>query len=345
MKKLAGHAAKIPWETIVERTCRLCIHAARAGNPAVAIVPRVRSGPRYLLDPIAPIHETTVLAGDGGAGKSYLTTALALAISSGAPLPGGLQAETRGPVLYLDWESTEDEFAERVCLLAEGLGCRVRDLHYKPMVAPLAAELGAVRAEVSRLGAVAVIVDSLAPASGPEPEGADAAVRTMSALRALTPASRIVVAHVSKATADGSGPARPFGSVFIQNLARSVWEVRRSDEDDGDDLLLGLYHRKVNSGRRQRPSAFRFRFAPGTVTLQAADLTERADLLSRLPLWQRIRRHLERADTPPTAAELAEALDAEEDSVLKALSRPPGRELVRKVADMKPFRWELVRRP
>ncbi|HEX9710121.1 MAG TPA: AAA family ATPase, partial [Candidatus Thermoplasmatota archaeon] len=338
-RKLGGTAPRVPWGPIVERTCRLCVEAARAGNPAVAIIPRIRMGPRYAVEPIAPAGETTVMAGDGGAGKSYATLALALGISSDAPLPAGLRVEIGGPVLYLDWESTEEEFAERVLYLAKGLGCRVRDLHYKPMVAPLTAELAAVQADVHRLGVVAVVIDSLAPASGPEPEGADAAVRTMTALRSLSPASRIVVAHVSKASADGAGPARPFGSVFIQNLARSVWEVRRSDDETGDDLLLGLYHRKVNSGRKHRPLALRLSFGADAVTLQAADLTEAPDLLNRTSLVHRLRTALARE--PLAVDGLAERLGVGEDTVRRTLNRYRAKRLFVPLADSKPQLWAL----
>lgn len=337
-RKLATHAPRIPWPTIVERTCRRCVEVSRAGNPAVVVVPRVRTGARYLIDPLAPISETTVMAGDGGVGKGLLSLSLALAVCSEARLPGGLCAGLRGPVLYLDWESTEADLAERAHRLAAGLGCAVHDLHYKPMVAPLVAELGAVKAEVSRLGAVAVVVDSLAPASGPEPEGADAAVRTMSALRALGPATRLVVAHVSRATAEGSGPASPFGSVFIRNLARSVWELRRSDDGDGDDLLLGLYHRKVNDGRLQPPIALRLAFGDA-FTLTAADLAAHTDLLARVPLPQRLIKTL--AAGARTAGDLADLVSGEENSVLKALARLAAKRRVVKLTETKPYLWGL----
>jgi hypothetical protein len=340
VRKLITHAPKIPWRPIVERTCRLCVEVSRAGNPVVAVRPRLRVGARYVVEPLMPIGETTVLHGDGGAGKGYLSTALALAVCSDARLPGGLSALVRGPVLVLDWESTEEELAERAHLLAAGLGCPVRDLHHKPMVAPLTAEIHAVRAEVSRLGAALVIVDSLGPASGSEPEGADAAVRTLTALRSLSPASRLVIAHVSRATAEATGPGRPFGSVFVQNLARSVWEMRRSDEDDGDEALIALYHRKVNSGRKHRPIALRLAFAPEAIALHAAEVTDRPDLLARLPLPQRIVKLV--ATGPRTARELAEALDAEEGSVLKALVRLEERKDVARLNDAKPYRWGLA---
>jgi hypothetical protein len=338
-KRLTHAAPKIPWPVIVERTCRLSVEAARAGNPTVVVVPRMRTGPRYLVDPLAPAGETTVLAGDGGAGKSYLAVALALAVCADARLPGSMRAELHGPVLFLDWESTEEEFAERALYLATGLGCRVRDLHYKAMVAPLTAELAAVQADVHRLGAVAVVVDSLAPASGPEPEGADAAVRTMTALRSLAPASRVVVAHVSKASADGGGPARPFGSVFIQNLARSVWEGRRSDEESGDDLLLGLYHRKVNAGRKHRPLTLRLSFGADAVTLSAADMTEAPDLLDRTSLVHRLRTALAR--DPQSVEALAESLGVPLDTVRRTLNRYRSKRVFVPLADSSPQLWAL----
>ena len=343
VKRLIQAAPKVPWPGIVERTSRLAVEAARAGNPTVAVIPRSRTGPRYALEPLAPAGETTVLAGPGGTGKGYLALGAALALSSAAALPMGLRAEIRGPVLYLDWESTEEEFAERALYLAHGLGCRVRDLHYKPMVAPLTAELAAVQADVHRLGAVAVFIDSLAPASGPEPEGADAAVRTFTALRSLSPASRLVVAHVSKATADSPAPGRPFGSVFIENLARSVWEVRRSDDETGDDLLLGLYHRKVNSGRKHRPLALRLTFGPSAVTLHAADLTEAPDLLDRTSLVHRLRTALTRGPQPVEA--LAETLGMPEDTIRRTLNRYRSKGLFAPVPDTKPQAWALGVRP
>jgi hypothetical protein len=338
VKHLSATTPRVPWQPIIERTCRLAVEASRAGNPSVVVIPRRRTGPRFLIDPIAPAGETTVLAGDGGAGKSYLAVAQALAISSAAPLPGGLRAEIQGPVVYCDWESTEAEFAERAYYLANGLGCRVRDLHYKPMVAPLSAELAAVQADVYRLGAVAVFIDSLAPACGPEPEGADAAVRTMTALRSLAPASRVVVAHVSKATAEGQAPARPFGSVFIQNLARSVWEIRRSDEDEGDTLLLGLYHRKVNAGRRLRPVALQLAFDADAVRLAAGDLTEAPDLLARASLTQRLRAGL--TATARTVDDLAETLEVRPDTVRRTLNRHRITVFV-PLMDSKPQLWAL----
>jgi AAA domain len=341
-KKLAGIESEIPWREMLEHACRATVQTVRRGNPAVAVVPRRREGARHLVDPIATAGETSVIAGDGGAGKSLFGLGLALAVTSGATLPGGMRAEIRGPVLWLDWESTEEEIAERALLLAKGLGCRVDGLHYKAMIAPLTAEIAAVRADVSRLHAVAVIVDSLAPASGAEPEGADSAVRTMAALRSLSPASRVVIAHVSKAAAEGHVASRPFGSVFVQNLARSVWEARRSDDDSGKDLLLALYHHKVNSGAKHRPIALRFAFEPDRVTLHSADLAEAPDLMARATVGQRIKAAL--STSPLTTEEIAAHLDAKVPTVRKTLERMRKDGGLMNLPGTEPLKWALPSR-
>jgi CRP-like cAMP-binding protein len=129
--------------------------------------------------------------------------------------------------------------------------------------------------------------------------------------------------------------------VFIQNLARSVWEVRRSDEDEGDDLRLAVYHRKVNTGRRHRPIALRLHFTHEAVTLHPADLTERVDLMKRLSLRQQVIRQLEKAPGL-TAAQLADTIEADEATVLRTLGRLAEESLVRKVNAAKPFQWGLV---
>jgi hypothetical protein len=301
----------IPWAPILERSCRLVVEAARAGNPVVRIVPRLQRGERHVIAPVAPIGVTTVLYGPGGSAKGYLAVALALAISSGATLPIPIRTAVQGPVLYLDWESTEADLAERALHLANGLGCEVRDLHYKNMQSPLATELPAVQTAVHEVKAVAVIVDSLVPASGHEPETAGAAQRVFEALRTLDPVSRLVIAHVSKATLTSGDPGKPFGSIFIENLARSTWEIRGQEEDDGADLVQTLFHRKVNTGRKHRPFAFRFHWDadPAEVVSLTSAEVEPAETAQGTELRHRLMAAL-RAKSPQTPMELAQLTGA-----------------------------------
>jgi hypothetical protein len=321
VRKLSSFLPDLPWRTILEVTCRSTARALRDSSATVALHGRRAVGPQHLVDPLAPRGQITVGFGDGGAGKGNLLVALAIAIAEGAPLPGGLFSTARCPVLYLDWESDQDDLDDRVALFRQGLGVgSVTRLHYRRMVRPLADEAPALRAEVSRLGVGFVVVDSLAPACGAEPESADAAIRAHNALRSLGPVTSWCIAHVTKAAADQRGPARPFGSVFVQNLARSVWEIRRSEEiQERDELRIALYHRKVNRGRLHAPIGLRFRFTPEAITVHEADLAEAPDLLARSGVVNQVLTALRAgAKTVPT---LAEELGIKPDTVSKTLRR------------------------
>jgi len=182
-----------------------------------------------------------------------------------------------------------------------------------------------------------VIVDSLAPACGPEPETADAAVRTMAALRSFG-TTNLVLAHVSKATADAPGPARPFGSVFVRNLARVLWEIRR-ESDDADGLRLACYQRKNNLGPVAPSFGLHCVFTEQAITLTALDLANAPDLLERATLWQRIVVALKTSDL--TVEELALGLSAKATAVRKALERH--RCYVAPLANTSPAKWRLNR--
>lgn len=309
-----------PWRALLDQACQLVAEAVRQGVPTVRLTPAPAPEARCLVEPLLPLGETAVLFGDGGSGKSLLALALGVAVSTGCPLPGGLRmTSSPRPVLFLDWESCQEEQAARLAGLLAGLGLADAEVHYRPMVRPLADDAPRIRAEIARLDAGAVIVDSFGPALGAEPEGADGAIRAFNALRSFAPATRLVVAHVSKVEADRrSGASRPYGSVYVQNLARSVWEIRRAEEDD-EALTLGLYHRKVNAGRLRRPLGLRFTFAAGTIRLQAHDLDREPDLLGRTSLGHQILQTLGRGAV--TVEELAETLGGSEESVGRVLRR------------------------
>jgi hypothetical protein len=164
----------------------------------------------------------------------------------------------------------------------------------------------------------------------------------MNALRSLSPASRLVVAHVSKAAAEGFGPARPFGSVFIRNLARSVWEARPSEDTAGDDLLVALYHQKANGARKHPPIPLRLTFASDRVALHAADLADAPDLLARATVAQRITSAV--ATSPLTTEEIAEHLAVKVSTARKTLERMRKAGRLVNTPGTDPQKWALASR-
>jgi hypothetical protein len=145
-----------------------------------------------------------------------------------------------------------------------------------------------------------------------------------------------VLAHVSKAAADNrAAPGRPFGSVFVRNLARSVWELRRSGEEE-DDLVVGLYHRKVNSGRLHRPLGLRLTFGEDGIRMAGTDPANDADLATGTTVTHRILRTL--AWGAMGTAELASGVGSKEASVGALLRRLRERGRVVRLED---GRWGL----
>ena len=283
----------------------------------MALVPAPPPAAHWLVEGLVPAGQLSVVFGDGGVGKSYLALALALAGLLARPLSARWRVAPLRRVLYLDWESGRDEQQARLWRLTRGLGSTPVDgaLLHRTMRRPLLDDLPALRAEVAREHVDLVIADSLAPACGPEPETASAVVPALLGLRSLA-VTVLILAHVSKQTADVRAPGRPFGSVFVQNLARSTIEARRSEATgEGEPgYTLTLYHRKANEGEMLRPSALDFRWTdPGTLTVRAGQAE-----MGWASLPQQV---LDALRTPKTARQLAEELEVTPASAKKTLQR------------------------
>jgi hypothetical protein len=103
-------------------------------------------------------------------------------------------------------------------------------------------------------------------------------------------------------------------------MARSCWEIRRSNEEEADSLTVGLFHDKSNEDRLHGPRAFTFGFDVGDrITMSASDIAESPDLAASTTLSSRIRSALRGG--AKSLRDLAEELEAKPDSLGKALRR------------------------
>jgi AAA domain len=315
------------WRRITDRSCRMVAKHVRTGEPAVPLIAEPPSPEQYIVDGTVPKDQPTVLFGDGASGKSF--TALALSVSG--LLRRQLSARWRvAPlrrVLYLDWEASRAEQQARLWRLTQGFKSEPVDgaLLHRTMRRPLIDDIVAIRAEVARQQVDFVVVDSLAPACGPEPETAGSVVPCLLALRSLA-TTVLIIAHVSKSAADAKAPARPFGSVFVQNLARSVIEARGSEsEGDSRDLVVTFFHRKVNSGARRPPSALRFEFAPSGVITISPGSPDSSGASVPFRILQALK------SGPKKPGQLAEELDEPAPSIKKNLQRLENRDAVMRI--------------
>jgi archaellum biogenesis ATPase FlaH len=304
---------------ILDEACFQIVQRERLGTPAAPLLAMPPSPDAWLVPGLLPLGETSILYGDGASGKSLLALALALAGCTGFPLGKAERwrvAPLRG-ALYLDWESRREDHAERLWGLSRihGAGEPVETIRYRAMTRGLGEELTAVAQDCAAAPTDLVIVDSLGAAAGAEPESADAAVRTLNALRTLAPATRLVIAHVSKAAAElDKGRPKPYGSVYVSNLARSTVLALASDQVAADELTVTYHHTKVNRGPRMPARALSFAFDGGEIDVRAVDPD-----LTRAGLPERIIAALR--DGAESVAVLAKHLGAKEGTLRSTLTR------------------------
>lgn len=321
-KVLSGRNGNTPWALMLETVCCKTAELWRTPAPLHELSAMPRPKPvRHVVRDYVPEREVTLITADGDSGKSWLALAMCVAVTSGRSV-GPFVPERDGAVLYLDYETSVGEAKRRQDMLCAGHGFTpVHGIHYRELTRPLIDELAVIRADVDRTNAVLVVLDSLAPATADEHNASTAAIAVMRALRSLR-APVVALAHVSKATAEQSGGrGRTYGSVFYENLARSVWELRRVDSEA--DPVIGLYHRKSNLGRRYEPRAVQLMFDDegGIATVRPARLTESPQLTQFASL--RLRVNCALRDGAKNAREIAAAVGADERVVRAELRRMP----------------------
>ncbi len=254
--------------------------------------------PAQLVDPFLTAEGPTVLYARGGTGKGLFACWLAWQLVTAGHM-----------VMVVDFEGHEREWGSRL----RGLGLaddQLARIHYRApfgsdWIAPtgaLAAVAEAIRDDAARLGVTFLIVDSYSVAtSNGDTMGGEAAAREYFSGLSRIGLPSLTIAHVRGDS--GNFPDRPFGSVFVHNLARETWAVERIGDDevetlDPDEIRFGphlvaleLRNKKANARPASTAQFVTFAFY-GDGTIEAgtdrptgrtvADLV--ADALSDGPL-------------------------------------------------------------
>ena len=333
VKALATKNGKIPWQGMLNDACLQVLDMLSTGD-ALEVIDTSEPVPQshYLLDPILPANQPTIIFARGGRGKSYLTLFLALLLQ--IPVRDnafGWVVTDRAPALYLDWEADRGTIHARAQRLLRGLGAPHQKIAYRHCDRPLADDLDAIEGLLMDTGAKLLVVDSIGVALGADPSDPGKAVPFFGLLRELNVTS-LLVHHEAKG--DMTGKSRtPYGSVYFENLARSVWHLDRVQEVGGNELLLALEHTKANDSTLHAPIGLRMEFdnMAGSTTVTPADLSDVPELSGHLPLTLRLRGLL--AGGAKSIEELAQDTDSKEDTVSRTLRRMRDKQQVVKLTD------------
>ena len=315
-----ANAPEVDWTDLLETFCRRVLAAERAGEPIELAGTRPqRITPPWRVDPILAMDKPTILYGEGGVGKSTLSTAIAVSVETGVTIiPGWIPR--RANVLYLDWEATVDDLDERVKAIASGANIpHPVSIRYRRCYRPLSDQVEDLAEIIAEQSIGLIVVDSIALAAGSHDgaEASEAAIRLFGAFRMLS-TTILALAHVSKADQSEPGrAARPYGSVFYTNLARATFELRRAPSA-GEVARIGVYNTKSNVRRPLLPVGLQVT-QDDVIAYSRFEVTDDVDLSRPLTVWERARAAL--LDGPMDDADLVDMVGSKEDVIRATLAR------------------------
>lgn len=258
------------------------------------------AGPaQFLIPDLLPEGVATVWFGNGSSLKTYMALRAAISVAGGYDFIG--KPVRKGAAMLVDYENPPETFKFRCSRLFIGMGLAIEpDLplfHWPARGIPLADQIEAIRAKVSREGITMIVIDSGAAACGGKPEDADIALGYFMALQKLgTGVTTLTVAHCAK----GSDEMMPFGSVFWHNQPRRTVNFQRTDDEDADEIDIGVFYRKTNDGKKPKPISFRVTFEDemGPVIISSGRIEDIPELDAKRNLKQRVYDALKRPMNP-----------------------------------------------
>ena len=267
-KRIETREPEVDWDQILEVLCINVLDRYWSGSKEQELdgnVGTVEVYAKWLIDPLVQLNNPTLIYGPGSSGKSWLAQYISVLADSGMS-SAGLTVEP-STVLYLDWETDQQELQSRVSMIRRGLGitdpCHI---WYKSMASGLSADLETVKAIVVEKNVTLCIIDSIGSACMGEPESAEVVLRMFSALRSLG-ISTICFDHTNKEKS-------LFGSVYKFNAARQIFEVAKTQKPEENKLIFGLFHRKANNSKLIKDMGFTLSFGEGSVEFSRTDIRD-----------------------------------------------------------------------
>ena len=255
-----------PWGDVIEIACQRSLACYRTGKAPVNLKEVAPMPQEWVIANFLPDRVTSSIFSDGASGKSMLMTACAIAVATGHKI-GPFTPLICGPVLILNAETDEYEYAERVRRICAGHNTEVPDnLFHQEQMRPLVQSVRAIKSLVNDTNPVFSILDSAGALSHGSLNADEIANAMSQAIRqCFQEIPRVLVTHTSKANAGSeSGIGSSIGSVYFKNYSRSQWEAKRDKESSKTDFNIGLYHRKSNRGPELPDISTRLQFSdPG----------------------------------------------------------------------------------
>lgn len=333
----ADGGAGFPWPRILESAFESVIRAVRTGPELHTVAGRLDRPPgvRWLCQDLVMANVPNVWIAAGSTGKSTFASGLAVHHTVGEPFLG--RDVERGVPLFLDWESTDDDFEEKVWLWSRWLGlAETPPIHRLRMRGPATSHAAALGNRIDALGATLVIWDGVQAAGGPLGQHAtyETLAQELEQLIGLLPeTTHLLLDHVTgDELKDGAVPMKGRGSTRKYEFTRNQWtmildrEARRAGQH-----VVGWTHTKINRGKLADAFGVELLHRPDELGYRLLGEAEVAPLAERMPQWQQLLEVLR--ERPLTVRDAALAWKGAEDDktlgLVRALVSRHGRYLKR----------------
>ena len=315
---------EIPWALVLSQACTALQSYIQEHTEEQVMTDILPEETSYLLYPYIEENAPNIIFGMGGTGKTFLCLRLAVSFACGVPFLAQ-PCYRQGKTLFIDYESTAANFTHRVSMLLSGLsseivpdGVESNFVYLNPKGTPIHELVKQIKKIIQKHGIKLVIIDSAALACGGQPEEAGTAIRFFNALAKLN-ITTLTIAHETKA----ENKSYPFGSVFFHNSARNIWNAQVArDDESGDTITTGLFHRKSNNGRLVKGrTAAKIVFGQGEISIGSYDTAQFPEEKKN-----KTKEYLEflRSNGWKTTKEIADFFGEKPDSVYATLHRKIG---------------------
>jgi len=257
-----------------------------SSNAIITLANREVESRRWFIEELFPDKFPSMIYGEGGIGKSFVALIIAiLACIGNQSFLGYKLIQDALNVLFVDYELDEMEQTRRAQQVAKGsnLPDVPPNLHYYSPDEPLRKLLPKLRSIIKSKKIGLIIIDSWG-ASGTDGESVEEVVNILTKLKELGVAV-IILDHQSKNQAgENYRNKTPFGSVYKQNLSRSVLQLSRVKAID-NRIILKLTHKKSNFSKLVDDIIFDIKFEEDRIVLAESTIkTQKSEQLGRI--WQ-----------------------------------------------------------
>lgn len=327
-----------PWKRIVASGAESTLEAFRRGESTETFSGRLRkpAGVRWLCHGLVQADVINCWLAAAGTGKSTFATGLCVAHALGERFLG--RDVPQGVPLYLDWESTTDDFEEKLYLAAAGMGRdEIPPIHRIRMRGSLRSRVHQIGERIDRLGVTLMVIDAVAAAGGSPGENNYEAValELEETLQILPPVTALLLDHVTgDDLRNGTVPLKGRGSTRKVEFIRNQWTLTLDREGMEDARhVVGWTHTKINRGRLMTPFGVEVVHDEDSVTFERVAREDVAPLAERMPFWLQMEQLMTRQG-PMDAKQIAFLLLGNDGKVAQSkvrttISRDAGKRFVR----------------